>query len=76
MSTPELDQLAAFQARLLETLYSGVEPETMIKRLLKEPHITEPMRQYVSCVDSRMLVVASELVRKWGQKNAPEAKNG
>ena len=75
MTPPELssDQLADFQAALLELLAQEQSLESLQKRLREDPAFG-PFRDYVQGFEPRMLNVASLLVRKWGNRSAPGGK--
>lgn len=64
---PKFAKLADFQARLLTVLHSGGTGEKMRADLLQAATDAQ-LLNYVSGFDDRMLVVASELVRKWGAR--------
>lgn len=67
----ELARLAAFQATMLTTLHAGHDPDAMRASLLRSA--TDPaLAEYVCGFDDRMLIVAAELVRKWGVR--PDAE--
>lgn len=61
--------LAAFQAALLEYLDKGESAEDILARLRTDPALT-PYAEYIDTFELRMLGVASELVRKWGRREA------
>ena len=63
-----LSDLAAFQAALLEVLAAGGPLPEMRGRLERAAE-TCGLGDYARSFDDRMIVVASELVRKWGRKD-------
>ena len=69
MSTPGIDDLARFQAALLELLARELPPEEIIRRL-REDTAFAPYRSYVETFEPRFLEVASALVKKWGVREA------
>jgi hypothetical protein len=62
-----LPELAAFQAALLDVLHAGGTPEEMRARLLGHEFAVEFV-DYIRQFDDRMLLVAAELVQKWGRR--------
>ena len=59
--------LAMFQDKLLKTLWTQDDPETIMNRLeVASP--SEPMKDYVREMDQQMVELAAELVKRWGQK--------
>lgn len=67
IETEVSDSLAAFQATLLDVLHAGGTPAEMRDKLAFVAK-GAGMIDYVAGFDERMLIVASELVRKWGAK--------
>jgi hypothetical protein len=66
------DDLARFQAALLDLLSQDLPPDAMRQRLRDDPAFAE-FRDYVDRFEPRMLAVAAELVKKWGKRSeAPE----
>lgn len=68
MNSDELEHLAAFQAAMLTTLHAGHDPAA-IRASLSQAAAEAGLADYVKSFDDRMLVVAAELVRKWGARN-------
>lgn len=68
------EDLAAYQAALLEHLDRGESGEAILARLRLDPAFA-PYTDYVDTFEPRMLDVASELVRKWGKRRAPDSKS-
>ena len=66
------ESLADFQDALLTLLAEGLPPEEVRARLLADPRLVA-FRDYVAAIEPRMLVVAGELVRKWGRRRAVSA---
>jgi hypothetical protein len=64
---PASDELAAFQAALLELLALDLAVEEMQRRL-REDATFAAFRSYVDEFEPRMIIVASELVKKWGRR--------
>jgi hypothetical protein len=60
------DELAQFQARLLELLWQGGEPRAIRRALLADPELA-PFHAYIRTMEPRMIAVAAELARKWGK---------
>ncbi len=58
--------LALFQSRLLQLLWEEDDPETVRRTLLADAALAE-FHGYIKSMDARMIVVAAELVRKWGR---------
>jgi hypothetical protein len=64
----EEDQnLAAFQAALLELLARHTEPGELRRVLCEDPRF-EAYRGYVEGFDGRMVGVADALVERWGER--------
>jgi hypothetical protein len=63
---PPTDELAAFQAALLDLLAQDLPPEAMQRRL-REDAAFAGYQAYVQGFEPRMLAVAVELVKKWGK---------
>ncbi len=61
--------LANYQIALLEYLDKGESAEDVLERLKSDPVFT-PYLDYIGTFDLRMVEVASELVRKWGRREA------
>lgn len=67
MPKPE-DELAAYQAALLEALHdAGPDGEAARARLLRDPACT-PFHAHVAAFEPRALAVGGVLVRQWGRK--------
>ena len=64
---PERDQLALFQARLLDLLAQDLPPEEVRARLAAAPEFA-PYADYIRAMEPRMIGVAAQLVRKWGRR--------
>lgn len=60
------EQLASFQAALLELLHQDL-PAAEILRRLQSDAVFEPFRSYIATFDVRAVEVARELVQKWGR---------
>lgn len=58
--------LAAFQAKLLELLWSEREREVIERRLIEEPEL-RPFRWETSGFDPRALGMATRVVKKWAR---------
>ena len=70
---PSADALAQFQARLLEILHAGESPAEM-RAQMEAIAQSCGLQDYVHNWEAKMLVVASELVRKWAARaSAPLA---
>ena len=63
------DQLAAFQAVLLDRLERGVPPAQLKAELLAHP-AAAPFRDYVESFEPRCLEVAARIVQKWAVRSA------
>ncbi len=59
--------LAMFQDKVLKTLWTQDDPETICNRL-EAVSPSEPMKDYVREMDQKMVELAAELVKRWGQK--------
>jgi hypothetical protein len=66
---PTPEQIAQFQAGLLELLAQDLPVEELQKRL-KEEEAFAAFREYVQSFEPRMMEVASLLVKKWGKRSA------
>ena len=64
------DDLARFQAALLDLLSQDLPADAMRQRLRDDPAFAE-FREYVVGFEPRMLAVAAELVKKWGKRSQP-----
>jgi hypothetical protein len=62
------DDLARFQASLLALLAQDLPADT-IQRHLHEDEAFAEFRAYVDGFEPTMLVVAAELVKKWGKRS-------
>ena len=58
--------LALFQSRLLQLLWEEDDPEAVRRALLGDSALAE-FHGYIKSMDTRMIEVAAELVRKWGR---------
>jgi hypothetical protein len=65
MNTEE--ELANFQAALLELLDTQQDLDVMRSQLQQNPAFA-PFKAYIDTFDERMLEVAAELVKKWGRR--------
>ena len=65
MSEQDANRLARFQSALLDVLHECSTLEELRDRLEKDEAF-EPYRDYVQSFDSRMLLTAAELTKKWG----------
>ena len=63
----EDEQLARFQATLLDLLDRGDSPQAIIDTLRSDPR-WPGYADYVATFEPRMVAVAVELVAKWGQR--------
>ncbi len=72
---PDDDDLAAFQAALLDLLDRGLPAEEVRRRLRDDPAFAA-FRGYVEAFEPRMLAVAAELVKKWGRRTLPPSSPG
>jgi hypothetical protein len=63
------DELAAFQALLLDRLERGVPPDQLKAELLAHP-AAAPFRDYVESFEPRCLEVASHIVKKWAVRTS------
>src|SRR5215207_8208249 len=64
---PDSTPLAGFQAAMLDILHAEHDPATIRARLMPRAR-DAGLAEYVSGFDDRMLFVAAELVRKWGER--------
>jgi hypothetical protein len=62
-----VNELAAFQAALLDLLAQDLPAEEMERRLREDAAFVE-FRADVEGYEPRMLVVAAELMKKWGKR--------
>lgn len=60
--------LADFQSALLELLDQQLDAEQILARLHSDP-VFVPYRSYIDTFEPRMVEVAAELVKKWGQRD-------
>lgn len=60
-------ELAAFQAALMELLAEQLPPEEALAQMRARPAFA-PFREYVETFDARAVVVATELVQRWGRR--------
>ena len=67
-NTPE--QLAQFQAALLDLLDQPISGEAIHEALQTRPEFAA-YRDYIETFEPRMLEVAAELTKKWGVKVSP-----
>jgi hypothetical protein len=65
------DDLASFQAAILELLAQDLSASDIRKRLGKDAAFA-PFCTYVESFEPRMLAMAAELVKKWGRRQ-PDA---
>lgn len=63
-STTNDEALEQFQIHLLQVLYQYNDAEIIYEQLISSPS-TEPFESWVSQMDSCMIEVAAELVKKW-----------
>ena len=63
------DDLAEFQAALVELLAQDL-PADVFERRLREDAAFAEFRAYVGGFEPRMLAVAAELVKKWGRRSS------
>jgi hypothetical protein len=64
---PPDDELARFQAALLELLARDLPAPALQEHLRDDPAFAG-FRAYVDTFEPRMLAVAAELVKKWGRQ--------
>ncbi|MBI1831439.1 MAG: hypothetical protein HYR84_08320 [Planctomycetes bacterium] len=62
------DELARFQAALLDLLFQDLPIDVVQARLQSDPAFAD-FRTYVDGFEPRMLAVAAELVKKWGKRS-------
>lgn len=67
----EDEELARYQALLLELLDAELPPNEVIRRLL-EDDATIPFRDYVRSFEPRCIEIATILVKKWGVRRSHE----
>jgi hypothetical protein len=65
---PPRDDLAEFQVALLELLATDLPLDELRQRLCDDAAFA-PFRDYVVQLEPRMLMVAVELVQKWGRRS-------
>ncbi|MCU0533391.1 MAG: hypothetical protein MUD14_05795 [Hydrococcus sp. Prado102] len=61
----QAEELAAFQATLLEVLDRDVET---IQAQLQDNPAFAPFQEYINTFDESAIEVAAELVKKWGRR--------
>lgn len=59
--------LADFQAHLLEILSTQASPEVILAQLEAQP-LDEGLASYLNTFDPNMVDVAATLTKKWGQR--------
>ena len=57
--------LHRYQQRLLDLLMRGHEPAGIVWALRADPQLA-PLREYIEGLDPHALVVAAELIARWG----------
>ncbi|MEM9462336.1 MAG: hypothetical protein AAGF11_49770 [Myxococcota bacterium] len=64
---PQVDEavLHRYQQRLLDLLMRGHEPAGIVWALRADPQLA-PLREYIEGLDPHALVVAAELIARWG----------
>jgi hypothetical protein len=62
------EQLAEFQAVLLEKLDRYVDASDIL-RALHDEECTWPFKEWIKQIEPHMLEIGAELVKKWGAKN-------
>lgn len=62
--------LERYQARLLELLLAGTEPEALRAELRSDPELAS-LHEYIDGLDPHALTVARELVARWAPKPDP-----
>ncbi|MBA4064165.1 MAG: hypothetical protein C0501_10715 [Isosphaera sp.] len=72
---PDDDDLAAFQAALLDLLDRNLPAEELRRRLRDDPAFAA-FRGYVETFEPRMLAVAADLVKKWGRRSGSGEDQG
>ena len=65
----ESNDLAAFQAALLDLLASPLTPQEMLHHLRTDAAF-DPYRDYIDTFELRMVEVAAALTKKWGRREA------
>jgi hypothetical protein len=66
---PADDELAAFQAMLLDLLASCGDPAMLLAQLANCDE-SQPFADYVRQMEPRMLEVAALLMQKWGKRTS------
>ena len=69
------DEVAAFQAALLEVLGTTADGEAALRALRQRPE-SAGFREWLDGCDPRMVTVAAVLLRRWGAGMAPPASSG
>lgn len=64
---PDDPALARFQAKLLDLLSKGQQPQQIVDQLNSDQELAE-FADYVATFEPRMVEVAIELVAKWGRR--------
>ncbi|MFO0969116.1 MAG: hypothetical protein U0793_26475 [Gemmataceae bacterium] len=67
MAEPSVQELAAFQAALLDLLSQDLAVEEVRQRLRSDA-VFAPFQEYLEEAAPRMLEVALELTKKWGRQ--------
>ena len=67
MSEEDQHKLAAFQGALLNLLAEDLPSEELRRHLTTDPAFA-PYQDYIATFEPRMVEVAAELVKKWGQR--------
>lgn len=68
------DELAAFQALLLDHLERGTDPELLQRALLEDPRAA-PFSDYVRSFEPRCLEIAARIVQKWASRSQSPASS-
>ena len=63
------EELAAFQAALLELLQSDLQPGQIVERLRSDAAF-EGYRDWVATFEPRMVETAASLVKRWARREA------
>jgi len=67
MNSTQRDELAVFQAALLDLLSEGRPPEETLRRLRADAAFAAH-QDYIATFEPRMVEVATALVKKWGRR--------
>jgi len=65
---PQHVPLAEFQAKLLELLDQDLSTDEIAESLRNDPALSD-YHNYIASFEPRMIEVAAELTKKWGQRN-------